>query len=276
MFRYKEKKNRRSVLASGLSTRNTIVCKAPTKPDTPLLYLDAFQQEVQKVYDFRIAHLIASVHATGIDALPNFLDVVETSRFDLYTSTEGTLRWLRDLPTDLSSHLRSIVLWQDNVWPLNYLNSTWDCGDTRLTGMLIDTLTSLREVFLWMPHEYDSDAFGTTTAPGGLCNLLEKNGSLNTLAFLFHGSLENHGDHPFLARMLMKEELDVALDETWYQSENEGETKEIARIVALGPRFDVRVEYPDEDAGVGLGVDADEKRMWWEYTVITFRPWNTS
>lgn len=235
---------------------------------SPLMEIHEFRVRVQKVYDLRIKTLRSRIIGSELTITPDLVDLIRTSRFELYTYAPDSIAWLHTLPLTLGSNITSIRLGEKNVrspgrdpvladiWRMRY------SGFSDFTRSLRQLCPCLTEIGAWIPARYDFAGYATMAATE-LCTMLEE-GRVERVCFvLFGGVLERSNEHPLLDHLLKKEALDIEEIEASYHDGSHVEAyvkSEEARIAALGPRFEVEMERQRNSIDGNLN----------DHTVITF------
>jgi hypothetical protein len=229
--------------------------------------VQAFRDQVQKVYDLRIKTLRLSLNGFELTITPDLVDLVRTSRFELYACPRDSMAWLRSIPLVLGTNITSVWLSEINVrskgrhtglavaWQVRY------SGYSDLICTLKESCPYLTEIGSWIPRRYNEGY--AAMAATQICNMLEE-GEVERVCFVLLGKMpEKATEHSLLDGLLRKEQLDMGKIEASYQDGSHVEyvKSEMLRIAALGLRFDVEMEQQHGSSDGDLG----------DHTVITFR-----
>lgn len=169
--------------------------KLPTKFYSPLLRVSqAVRRESQAVWqrqDFNALATSVSYNLLHMRPMTSKeARFCKASRFDLFTFTSTSLRWLMGLTPDLASCITSLSIHDHCLYNDDMATDiAWSCprraqdaSFTPFTSVLRERITGLREVSIYSPIEPSRYC---TKAPEELCNMLE-DGTIDTLRYLLN------------------------------------------------------------------------------------------
>ena len=229
--------------------------KLPTKPCTPLYCTSKqIRQELDELFARqkfeRLARLAVRCFWYNEPLTAEVIELCQRSRFEMCGDMSLALAWLVRLNPAQSSCIRSLVFGKGMMFG--------DVGDARrawakprdslekedyapITALLRTKFTELREIAIWMPRA--EPMYYSDWAPIEMCWMLD-DAVIDTLRLLIDGYFPEPEKHARIQDITIRERLD------WNEinAKNPGRVRaavreERERVRALGPRFELKLEY---------------------------------